>query len=225
MYFNKALFARLSSRAVPCPHRGAGFSLRLALGLRGRLPKLRFDHHADEPLSRHVGSRRIRLQVASSAAGRRRLIDASLRAISKRPFFMPERSYSERSALCSHASASSSLLKSGNFLDITLDLLLVHEPHADRPDSVPAPGEDAKNPTPRAVAETQNSPLAGNGRIAHDINIAREQGLDLRQRYAMPKAFRQVAAVPVEAPELHARRDSLLHMQKQLRATSASPQA
>src|SRR5450432_1649184 len=88
-------------------------------------------------------------KVASSAAGRRRLIDASLRASSKRTFFIPERSYSERSALCSQASASSSLLKSGNFFDIALDLLLVHEPHANRPDSVPSPGEDAKNPTAR----------------------------------------------------------------------------
>src|SRR3984885_11888424 len=108
----------------------------------------------------------VALRVASSAAGRRRLIDASLRASSKRTFFMPERSYSERSALCSQASASSSLLKSGNFFDITLDLLLVHEPHADRPDSVPSPGEDAKNPTARAVAETQNPPLPGHDRIA-----------------------------------------------------------
>src|SRR3984957_19107787 len=139
-------------------------------------------------------------RVASSAAGRRRLIDASLRASSKRTFFMPERSYSERSVLCSQASASSSLLKSGNFFDIAFDLLLVHEPHADRPDSVPSPSEDAKNPTARAVAETQNPPLAGHDRIADDIDIAREQSLDLRRRYAMPKAFRQVATVPVEAP-------------------------
>src|ERR1700723_530647 len=73
-------------------------------------------------------------RVASSAAGRRRLIDASFRASSKRTFFMPERSYSVRSARCSQASASSSLLKSGNFFDIKLDLFLMHEPHADRAD-------------------------------------------------------------------------------------------
>ena len=88
----------------------------------------------------------------------------------------------------------------------------MHEPHADRADSVPSPGEDAKNPTPRAVAETQNPPLAGHDRIAHNINIAGEQGLDLRQRDTMPKAFRQVA-VSVEAPELQAV-VLLLHMQK-----------
>lgn len=84
---------------------------------------------------------------------------------------------------------------------------------SDRPDSVPSPGEDTKNPAPRAVPETQNSPLAGHDCIAHDINIACEQGLDLCQRYAMPKAFEQVAAVPVEAPELHTPFDTLLHMQ------------
>jgi hypothetical protein len=71
-----------------------------------------------------------------------------------------------------------------------LDLPFAHEPHANRPDSVPSPGEDAKNLSPCAVAETQNPPLAGHDRIAHDINIAPEQGLDLRQRYAMPKAPR-----------------------------------
>jgi hypothetical protein len=163
--------------------------LRLALGLCARLPELRFDHHTDESLRRHVGSRRIRLQ-GSEQRGRQAQADRRVFArSSKRTFFMPERSYSERSALCSQASAPSSLLKSGNFFDIKLDLFLVHEPHADRPDSVPSPGEDTKNPAARAVAETQNSPLAGHDRIAHDINIACEQGLDLHQRYAVLKAF------------------------------------
>lgn len=67
--FGRTLFAPASSCAVPCPSRRAGFSLRLALGLGAYLPELRFDHHADEPLSRHVGSRRIRLQGGEQRGG------------------------------------------------------------------------------------------------------------------------------------------------------------
>src|SRR5271166_4995669 len=141
--------------------------------------------------------------VASKAAGRRRLIEASLRASSKRTFFMSERSYSARSALCSQASASSSLFKSGNFFDITLDLLVVHEADAHRANPVAAPSEHAKDPPTGAFAEAEDAPLSADDRVAHDIDVAAEQRFDLRQRYAMAEAFRQVPAVPVEPAELH----------------------
>jgi hypothetical protein len=131
------------------------------------------------------------LNVASNAAGRRKLIEASLRASSKRTFFISVRSYSVRSAPCSQASASSSLFKSGNFFDITLDLLVVHEAHADWSNSVASPREDAKDPATGAVAEAEDAPLSADDRVAHDVDVAAEQRFDPRQRYAVTETLRR----------------------------------
>src|SRR5271156_3210245 len=106
---------------------------------------------------------------------------ASTNACSKRAFFMPERSYSVRSAFCSQSSASSSVLRSGNGFDITPDLFVVHEANAHRPDLFAAPGENAEYPPAGAVAEDKGPSLARDERIANDINVPSEQSLDLRQ--------------------------------------------
>src|SRR5271157_5298997 len=74
-------------------------------------------------------------------------MDLSLRLISKRTNCAPERSYCDRSALSTKASAARSLLKVGIFFFIGLNLLLVHVTGADGPDQkfiAPAPqrGDD-----------------------------------------------------------------------------------
>jgi hypothetical protein len=79
----------------------------------------------------------------------------------------------------------------------------MHRADADRPNPVAAPGEHAENPAASAVAKGERSPLSVHDRIAHDVHVALKQRFDLRQRNAMPEAFWQVAAIPVEAPELH----------------------
>lgn len=68
----------------------------------------------------------------SNSSGRRRLIDVSLRFNSKRIGTMPEKSYTLRSAVSTKASASSSVLKSGNFYFMSCYLLCVHIPRTDR---------------------------------------------------------------------------------------------
>src|SRR5271166_6931809 len=114
--------------------------------------------------------------VASSEAGNLRLIEASLRQF-EADLLHPREIVFGRPAPCSQASASSWLFKSGNFFDIASDLLVVHETHADRPDSVSAPGEDAKDPAPGA--ETQHLSFYEDDRVADDGDVAGAQGLDL----------------------------------------------
>src|ERR1700693_2751770 len=65
---------------------------------------------------------------------------------------MSERSYCVRSAVATNASASFSVLRTGNFFFIIFDLLWVHVTGADGPNEVLLPmsaqGKDGKNATP-----------------------------------------------------------------------------
>jgi hypothetical protein len=54
-----------------------------------------------------------------------------------------------------------------------------------------------------ALAETEHSLFTDDERVMHDKDFARGQGFNFGQRYPVPEAFRQIAAVPIEAPELH----------------------
>src|SRR5580704_11545009 len=64
--------------------------------------------------------------AVSSFSGSRRLTDLSLGRSSNRMSRPPERSYSVRSAVATKCSASSSVLRTGNFFFIGCDLLLMH---------------------------------------------------------------------------------------------------
>jgi hypothetical protein len=86
--------AGLSSRALARPLRRHDLSLRPPLGFTSCASIIM-------RMKRWVGMlafAAFALRVASSAAGSLRLMDTSLRASSKRTFFIPERSYSVRSA-------------------------------------------------------------------------------------------------------------------------------
>src|SRR5207302_415735 len=67
---------------------------------------------------------------------RRKLMDLSLRFISKRTVCAPERSYCDKSALSTKAAAARALLNAGIFFFIGFDLLFVHVTGADRPDQL-----------------------------------------------------------------------------------------
>jgi hypothetical protein len=51
-----------------------------------------------------------------------------------------------------------------------------------------------------ALAETEHSLFTDDERVMHDKDFARGQGFNFGQRYPVPEAFRQIAAVPIEAP-------------------------
>src|SRR5271165_5200126 len=153
--------------------------------------------------------------VASSEAGNLRLIEASLRQF-EADLLHPREIVFGRPAPCSQASASSWLFKSGNFFDIASDLLVVHEAHADRPDSVSAPGEDAKDRAPGAGPKTQHASFAGDDRVADDGDVAGEQGLDLLRATRHAQGISAGCRCPSRSPRTSCGDALILYMQKQL---------
>src|SRR6478752_1829788 len=97
--------------------------------------------------------------ACKSCSGRRMFNWADFGAISNRIGWKSEKSYSDRSAVATKFSASSSVLNSGNFfslaLAITHDLLVVHEARADRTDQfspfILAKRVDPENETSRFI--------------------------------------------------------------------------
>src|SRR5215831_9766138 len=80
-----------------------------------------------------------RRTASRSCSGKRRFIDLSLRFISKRITWPPERSYSVRSAVATKSSASLSVLNVGIVFFIAFHFSLVHVPGTDGADQHAVP--------------------------------------------------------------------------------------
>src|ERR1700693_1790636 len=118
---------------------------------------------------------------------------------------MPERSYSDRSAVEMNFSAASSLSSLGSFFLIVRDLLRVHVPGADRsnevlPCAMPKRKHDDHAATVVRPADSLEPLLVSRmGRIAIHRDRPVKQCLDGRNRYAVLPAFFAVPCIPVEA--------------------------
>jgi hypothetical protein len=79
----------------------------------------------------------------------------------------------------------------------------MHEAHADRPDPVTSPGEDAKDPPSCAFAETEHSPFTDDERVMHDKDFARGQASISASDTPCPRHFGRLPLSQSKPPELH----------------------
>src|SRR5580700_1643244 len=139
------------------------------------------------------------LTASSRGLGRRILSCADFLSNSNLTGVRPERSYSDKSAVSTNRSASSSLLKIGIFLFIAPNLLPVHVTGgngADQALSATLPdGEDQEDRTAaRGFADCPKPVLVPRVRlVGNDQHGAIEQCFDLGGRYAVLQAFCAIA--------------------------------
>src|SRR6266446_974779 len=150
-----------------------------------------------------------RRTASKSSSGKRRFTDLSLRFISKRTIWPPERSNSVRSAAATKSSASLSVLNVGIAFFIALDLFLVHVTSADGADqhaiSLLTQRKNHENFAPLRRGSNGTKPLFGLRIffIGQDHHGLAEHIFDLGDRQPMLLALVAVTPVPVEAIKFH----------------------
>src|SRR6266849_7837421 len=151
-----------------------------------------------------------RRTASKSSSGKRRFTDLSLRFISKRIIWPTERSYSVRSAVATKSSASLSVLNVGIAFFIALHLFLVHVTSADGADQHAVTAftqrKDHEYLTTIGGGANRSKPLFALAILLigqHDDRLA-EDAFDRGDRQPVFLALLAVAAVPIEAIELHA---------------------
>src|SRR4029077_17155590 len=152
------------------------------------------------------------LTSSSNDPGSRRFTDASFGFISNRMGTITDRSYCDRSAFSTNASASASLVRRGSLFSgffICPSLFLVHGTRTDRSNkSVAAPVSECERyedvPALCRCADCQESCFMRRVlRIRRNQHHAAEQFFDLGNRNPVLPAVGSVALIPVETRNIH----------------------